>query len=106
MGRDVALDLVVPRLGALALAPRVGGFVSRLVRKQAAQEPLGPPPARPLSSALRLGLALAHIRSVGGGAPYLSPIGSPRAPVAQGIERRFPKPCVAGSNPAGGTLLE
>ena len=25
------------------------------------------------------------------------------APVAQGIERRFPKPCVAGSNPAGGT---
>src|SRR4051812_23242655 len=22
--------------------------------------------------------------------------------VAQGIERRFPKPCVAGSNPAGG----
>ena len=24
------------------------------------------------------------------------------APVAQGIERRFPKPCVAGSNPAGG----
>jgi hypothetical protein len=28
-----------------------------------------------------------------------------RAPVAQGIERRFPKPCVAGSNPAGGTKL-
>lgn len=27
----------------------------------------------------------------------------PRAPVAQGIEHRFPKPCVAGSNPAGGT---
>ena len=27
----------------------------------------------------------------------------PVAPVAQGIERRFPKPCVAGSNPAGGT---
>ncbi len=26
------------------------------------------------------------------------------APVAQGIERRFPKPCVAGSSPAGGTL--
>jgi hypothetical protein len=25
-----------------------------------------------------------------------------RAPVAQGIERRFPKPCVAGSNPARG----
>lgn len=24
------------------------------------------------------------------------------APVAQGIEHRFPKPCVAGSNPAGG----
>ena len=23
--------------------------------------------------------------------------------VAQGIEQRFPKPCVAGSNPAGGT---
>ena len=27
-----------------------------------------------------------------------------RALVAQGIEHRFPKPCVAGSNPAGGTL--
>ena len=27
------------------------------------------------------------------------------APVAQGIERRFPKPCVAGSNPAGGTAV-
>jgi hypothetical protein len=26
-----------------------------------------------------------------------------RAPVAQGIEHRFPKPCAAGSNPAGGT---
>jgi hypothetical protein len=26
------------------------------------------------------------------------------APVAQGIERRFPKPCVAGSNPAGGAF--
>src|SRR5256885_16718013 len=26
------------------------------------------------------------------------------APVAQGIERRFPKPCVAGSNPAGGAM--
>src|SRR5262245_3720361 len=26
------------------------------------------------------------------------------APVAQGIERRFPKPCVAGSNPAGGAV--
>ena len=25
------------------------------------------------------------------------------APVAQGIEHRFPKPVVAGSNPAGGT---
>ena len=25
-----------------------------------------------------------------------------RAPVAQRIERRFPKPCVAGSSPAGG----
>lgn len=28
------------------------------------------------------------------------------APVAQGIERRFPKPCVAGSNPAGGANRE
>jgi hypothetical protein len=27
------------------------------------------------------------------------------APVAQGIERRFPKPCVAGSNPAGGATV-
>ena len=26
--------------------------------------------------------------------------------IAQGIEHRFPKPCVAGSNPAGGTLRE
>jgi hypothetical protein len=26
-------------------------------------------------------------------------------PVAQGIERRFPKPCVAGSNPAGATCV-
>jgi hypothetical protein len=26
-----------------------------------------------------------------------------RALVAQGIEQRFPKPCVAGSIPAGGT---
>ena len=24
------------------------------------------------------------------------------APIAQGIEQRFPKPCVVGSNPAGG----
>jgi hypothetical protein len=31
-------------------------------------------------------------------------IENPRsALVAQGIEHRFPKPCVAGSNPAGGT---
>src|SRR5262245_36107678 len=29
--------------------------------------------------------------------------GLPSAPVAQGIEHRFPKPVVAGSNPAGGT---
>ena len=29
-----------------------------------------PPTARPLGSALRLGLALAHIRSVGGGTPH------------------------------------
>ncbi len=41
-------------------------------------------------------------------APATSPGFSPTfragpAPVAQGIERRFPKPCVAGSNPAGGT---
>ena len=28
---------------------------------------------------------------------------TPLALVAQGIEHRFPKPCVAGSNPAGGT---
>src|SRR5829696_2784590 len=34
------------------------------------------------------------------GSPYL-----PRsAPIAQGIEQRFPKPCVAGSNPAGGAF--
>ena len=29
----------------------------------------------------------------------------PPALVAQGIEHRFPKPCVAGSNPAGGTQV-
>jgi hypothetical protein len=29
-----------------------------------------------------------------------------QALVAQGIEHRFPKPCVAGSNPAGGTTTE
>jgi hypothetical protein len=35
--------------------------------------------------------------------PEFSAMYSPSpAPVAQGIERRFPKPCVAGSNPAGG----
>lgn len=27
------------------------------------------------------------------------------APVAQGIEHRFPKPVVAGSNPAGGIFM-
>jgi hypothetical protein len=26
----------------------------------------------------------------------------PSAPIAQGIEQRFPKPCVVGSNPTGG----
>ncbi len=31
---------------------------------------------------------------------------STRALVAQGIEHRFPKPCVAGSIPAGGTTLD
>src|SRR5207245_11327936 len=31
-----------------------------------------------------------------------SPVPPPPAPVAQRIERRFPKPCVAGSTPAGG----
>jgi hypothetical protein len=103
MGRDVALDLVVAILSALALAPCVGGLVARLVGKQPTQETLGPPTTRALGRALGLRLALAHVRSVGGGAHHLCPIGSPRAPVAQGIERRFPKPCVAGSNPAGGT---
>ncbi len=28
------------------------------------------------------------------------------APVAQGIERRFPKPCVGGSNPLGSASLK
>jgi len=32
-------------------------------------------------------------------------LGSAVAPVAQGIEQWFPKPCAAGSNPAGGTLF-
>jgi len=45
--------------------------------------------------------------------PWPGPVGPVRSPglasprvtahVAQGIERRFPKPCVAGSNPAVGT---
>ena len=67
MGRDVALDLVVPRLGAVALAPCVGRLIPCLVREQAPQEPLGPPTTRLLGSALALGLGLSHIRSVGGG---------------------------------------
>lgn len=29
----------------------------------------------------------------------------PRAPVAQRIERRFPKPCVGGSSPLGGASI-
>jgi len=48
MGRNVAPDLVIARLGTVAIAPRVGGFVLRLVRKQLAQEPFGPPTARVL----------------------------------------------------------
>lgn len=28
-----------------------------------------------------------------------------KASVAQGIEHRFPKPCAAGSNPAGGVCI-
>ena len=36
--------------------------------------------------------------------PTQAPRRIPSAPVAQRIERRFPKPCVAGSSPAGGTL--
>ena len=28
------------------------------------------------------------------------------APIAQGIERRFPKPCVGGSNPLGSANLK
>jgi hypothetical protein len=70
MGWDVALDLIVPSLGALALAPCVARLILRLVREQAAQESLGPSTARPLGAALRLGLGLAHIRSVGGGTPH------------------------------------
>ena len=36
-------------------------------------------------------------------AGFSATFSTPPAPVAQGIERRFPKPCVVGSNPAGGT---
>ena len=46
-------------------------------------------------------------RGLSPGSPLgLSPRMSPRpaALVAQGIEHRFPKPCVAGSNPAGGAI--
>ena len=37
-------------------------------------------------------------------APSGSPSTSKRAPVAQRIERRFPKPCVGGSSPLGGAI--
>jgi len=48
MGRNVAPDLVIARLGTVAVAPHVGGLVLRLVRKQPAQEPLGAPTASSL----------------------------------------------------------
>jgi hypothetical protein len=35
--------------------------------------------------------------------PFYTPRPRPSALVAQWIEQRFPKPCVAGSIPAGGT---
>ncbi len=37
--------------------------------------------------------------------PIESPSSQLPAPVAQGIEQRFPKPCAAGSNPAGSTTF-
>ena len=48
-----------------------------------------------LSSSLRWTTRLVFLRFASPAVP---------APVAQGIEHRFPKPCVAGSNPAGGAL--
>ena len=35
----------------------------------------------------------------------VSGAGRDPAPIAQGIEQGFPKPCVAGSNPAGGAYI-
>ena len=56
----------------------------------------------PSAGIIRSGAAAYHDRPDGSlGGPDRS-VGSP-ALVAQGIEQRFPKPCVAGSNPAGGT---
>ena len=72
MRRDVTLELVVTRLGTVALAPCVAGFVPRLVGKQAAQQPLGPPTPRPFGSALPFGalrFGLTHAPSVGGWGP-------------------------------------
>jgi hypothetical protein len=51
---------------------------------------------RPGRSALRLELGVEAVQVVGARAV--------EAPVAQWIERRFPKPCVAGSSPAGGAM--
>ena len=58
-----------------------------------------------ISHASRLG-AGATDRRCSDRAPRSRSYDAVRALVAQGIEHRFPKPCVAGSNPAGGTVRD
>lgn len=61
---DVALDVFITRLGGVLFAPRLVCVVSRLVRKEVAQQSLGPTPTRQFVRACWLGLA--HLTSVGG----------------------------------------
>src|SRR5690348_1394268 len=95
MRGHVAAQLVVARVRAVT--PLVGRFVLRLVREESAEQSLRPTTT---GGSVVLRLRLAH-------PPRLCPPAQPSrlaaGPVAQGIERRFPKPCVAGSNPAGAT---
>ena len=67
--------------------------------------PATPPavrPPRPSSPADSTRTAHSDPGATGAPRPPLVHLAAP-APVAQWIERRFPKPCVAGSSPAGGT---
>src|SRR5205809_3152211 len=60
-------------------------------------------PETPAADAMQTNPSCASRRTKPSG--LRSTVGHP-APVAQGIERRFPKPCVAGSNPAGGATKQ